>query len=213
MKAITILFSICLAVSIHAQTNIVWSDGKRLFTKGGGGAITNTPTGWDDVLSSANAAYTFGQTDIDDDDTLGGKSFKTSSTTNSANDHLTFTFQTPHARKANTDICPHLHFWQTNADQTNCWYIYYSIAGVGQTNEVERFAGPASNRLTYTSGTMHQLAEFPKISGVGRGISSKIRIKLHRQGNQGTGAITVTDLDCHVLKDGLGSDNEDSKSY
>lgn len=213
MKTITTLLAICLAVSLQAQTNIVWSDGTRFFTKGGAGGVTNAPTGWDDILASANTAYQSGQADIVADDTLGGKSFKTSATTNQANDHLTFTLQTPHSRKTNTDIYPHLHFWQTNADQTNLWYCYYSIAGVGHTNTVEIFSGPASNRMAYTSGTMHQLASFPVISGTSNGVSSIIRIKLHRQGNRGTGAITVTDLDCHVLKDSFGSDNEAYKSY
>jgi hypothetical protein len=212
MKAITILFAL-LAVSLHAQTNIVWSDGTRFFTKGGQGGVTNAPVGWDDILASANTAYTSGQTDIEADDTLGGRSFKTTATTNKANDHLTFTMQTPHSRKTNTDIYPHLHFWQTNADQTNMWYMYYNITGVGQTNEVEVFSTVASNRLPYTSGTVHQLASFPPISGTGRGVSSIIRIKLHRQGTQGTGAVTVTDLDCHVLKDSFGSDTEAYKSY
>lgn len=212
MKAITLLFAL-LAVSLQAQTNIVWSDGTRFFTKGGAGGSTNAPIGWDDILASANNAVTVGQTDIENDDTLGGKSFKTSATTNSANDHLTFTFQTPHARKTGTDISPHIHFWQTNADQTNCWFVYYQITGLGQTNTVETFAGPATNIMTYTSGTMMQLAELPEISGAGKGISSIIRIKLHRRGTSGTGAITVTDLDCHVQKDGIGSNTEFNKSY
>jgi hypothetical protein len=213
MKTITLLFAICLAVSLHAQTNIVWSDGTRFFTKGGGGGVTNAPYGWDDILASANTAYTSGQTDIEQDDALGGKSFKTSATTNKANDHLTFTLQAPHSRKKGTDIYPHLHFWQTNADQTNMWYCYYNITGVGHTNETEIFSGVASNRITYAGGTMHQLASFQPITGLSNGVSSIIRIKLHRQGNIGTGAVTVTDLDCHVLKDGFGSDSETGKSY
>jgi len=212
MKTIYLIFYVCLAVSIQAQTNVVFSDGLKLFTRGGGGTLTQ-PTGWDDILLSANNAVTVGQIDIENDDTLGGKSFKTTATTNSANDHLTFTYQTPHSRKKDSDIYPHLHFWQTNADQTNLWYCYYQIAGVGHTNTVETFVGAASNRVAYTSGTMHQLSSFPPISGLSNGVSSIIRIKLHRFGARGTGAITVTDLDCHVIKDGLGSDSETGKSY
>ena len=103
MKRLFLLLSAFLAVNLQAQTNIVWSDGTRLFTKGGGGAITNTPLAWDDITASANNATTVGQTDIENDDTLAGKSFKTTATTNSANDHLTFTFQTPHSLTSYTN--------------------------------------------------------------------------------------------------------------
>jgi len=212
MKTIILLFSLLTAVSLQAQTNIVWSDGLRLFTKGGGGELTQ-PTGWDDLTTSALSAFQQGLTDIENDDALGGKSFKTTATTNSANDHLTFIFQTPHSRKKDSDMQPHLHFMQTNADQTNCWHIYYIVMPLGSNNVAYTFSSAGENVMAYTSGTMHQLANFPIIAGSNVTISSKIVIKLHRNGSKGTGAITATDLDIHVLKDGLGSDSEDGKSY
>ena len=212
MKTLFLIFSLLMAVSLQAQTNIVWSDGIRLFTKGGGSTLTQ-PIGWDDLTTSALSAFQQGLTDIEDDDTLGGKSFKTSATTNSANDHLTFIFQTPHSRKKDSDMHPHLHFIQTNADQTNCWFIYYRVMPLGSNNVTYTFAGAASNSMPYTSGTMHQLCNFPVLNGTNVTISSKIVIKLHRDGNKGTGAITATDFDIHVLKDGLGSDSEYEKSY
>ena len=175
--------------------------------------LTNNAIAWDDMLSSANSAYQSGATDISTDDALGGKSFATSATTNAANDHLTFTFQTPHRRKSGTSLKPHIHFWQTNADQTNCWYAYYSFAAPGQTNSVEVQVGPASNELAYAGGTLHQLASFPDIDGTGKGISSILRYKLYRFGSRGTGSITVTDLDCHYQVDGFGSDTPTAKSY
>lgn len=213
MKTIFILFGLFVAVSINAQTNIVFTDGSRFFTKGGGTGTTNAPMSWDDMTTSALSAFQQGLTDIEDDDTLGGKSFKISATTNSANDHLTFIFQTPHARKKDSLMHPHLHFMQTNADQTNCWYIYYRVMPLGSNNVTYAFSGAGSNVMTYTSGTMHQLANFPTINGVGVSISSKIVIKLHRDGSKGTGAITATDFDIHVEKDGWGSDTEYGKSY
>jgi hypothetical protein len=212
MKTIFLIFGLLMAVSLQAQTNIVWSDGIRLFTKGGGTTLTQ-PIGWDDLTTSALSAFQQGLTDIVDDDTLGGKSFKTSATTNSANDHLTFIFQTPHSRKKDSDMHPHLHFMQTNADQTNCWFIYYRVMPLGSNNVTYAFSGAGSNELTYTSGTMHQLCNFPVLNGTNVTISSKIVIKLHRDGSKGTGAITATDFDIHVQKDGLGSDEEYEKSY
>jgi len=212
MKTIyTILFCIIASLS-HAQTNVVFYDGLKLFTKGGGGELTQ-PTGWEDLTTSALSAFQQGLTDIENDDALGGKSFKTTATTNSANDHLTFIFQTPHSRKKDSDMQPHLHFMQTNADQTNCWHIYYMVMPLGSNNVAYTFSSAGSNIMAYTSGTMHQLANFPIINGSNVTISSKIVIKLHRAGNKGTGAITATDFDIHVLKDGLGSDSEDGKSY
>jgi hypothetical protein len=212
MKLSFIAILASLSFSIHAQTNVVFSDGLKLFTKGGGGEFTQ-PVGWDDLTTSALASFQQGLTDIEDDDTLGGKSFKTSATTNSANDHLTFIFQTPHSRKKDSDMHPHLHFMQTNADQTNCWFIYYRVMPLGSNNVTYAFSGAGSNVMAYTSGTMHQLCNFPVLNGTNVTISSKIVIKLHRDGNKGTGAITETDFDIHVQKDGLGSDEEYEKSY
>jgi hypothetical protein len=213
MKKLFIIFCFTIsAIVTQAQTNIVWSDGLKLFVKGQGGALTQ-PVGYDDLTTSALASFQQGLTDIEDDDTLGGKSFKTTATTNSANDHLTFIFQTPHSRKKDSALYPHLHFMQTNADQTNCWFIYYRVMPLGSNNVTYAFSGAGSNVMAYTSGTMHQLANFPVINGSNVTISSKIVIKLHRDGTKGTGAITATDFDIHVQKDGLGSDTEYSKSY
>jgi hypothetical protein len=166
---------------------------------------------WDDMLASANTAYRSGASDISTDDALGGQAFAVTATTNAANDHLTFVYQTPHRAKVGGELHPHVHFWQTNADQTNCWYMYYSVSAIGTTNRSEVFVGPASNVVTYTGGTFHQLAVFPTFTNPG--ISSKIRIKLHRHGSVGTGAITATDFDLHYEVDGFGSDDIASKSY
>jgi hypothetical protein len=87
------------------------------------------------------------------------------------------------------------------------------IVPLGSNNVSEIFRGPATNEFTYTSGTMHQYAEFPSIGGSEANISSIIRIKLHRRGTSGTGSITVTDFDLHYQVDGFGSDSELNKSY
>lgn len=175
--------------------------------------LSSNAIAWDDMLSSASAAFNSGVTDISNNDTLGGRAYATTSTTNAANDHLTFTFQTPHRRKLGSEMHPHLHFYQTNADQTNCWFMYYAIVPLGSNNVSEIFSGPATNEFTYTGGTMHQYAEFPSIGGSEANISSIIRIKLHRRGTSGTGSITVTDFDLHYQVDGFGSDSELNKSY
>lgn len=175
--------------------------------------LTNSAIMWDDSLESASVATRVGVTDISYDDALAGEAYAATATTNAANDHLTFTFQLPHRRKVGSDIIPHVHFWQQNADHTNIWYCYYAWVGIGETNVVDTFIGPASNVVSYTSGTIHQLANFPTITGTGKGISSKLRLKLHRNGASGTGSIVVTDVDVHYQVDGFGSDQPASKSY
>jgi hypothetical protein len=164
-------------------------------------------------LQSASTATKQGVSDISWDDALAGQSYATSSTTSAANDHLTFTFQMPHRRKVNSDIHPHIHFWQTSSTHTNMWYAYYSWNNIGATNTADVFIGPASNTQAYVSGTMHQLAAFPMINGSGKGISSVLRFKLYRDGGMGSGAVVVTDTDMHYQVDGFGSDAEASKSY
>jgi hypothetical protein len=175
--------------------------------------LSNNAIMWDDMLSSAQAAFQSGTADITNNDTLGGKMFLTSATTSAANDHLTFTFQTPHRRKSNSDLKPHIHFWQSAADQTNCWFALYTFTALGSTNEVEVQVGPAVNDIAFTSSNMHQLASFPDIPGTGKGISSILRFKLYRFGARGSGSITVTDCDCHYQIDGFGSEQPSSKSY
>lgn len=192
------------AVAVDSNTTrMVFGRGVRLDT---------SAVAYDDMLGPARIT-TSGAIETTWDDALGGVAFSTGSSTNSGQDHITFTYQTPHKKKSDTHLDPHVHFYQTNADQTNCWFIRYAWVGLGQTNVVETFAGPASNALVYTSGTMHQLATFPEITPSGQGISSLLRIKLYRRGTSGTGSITVSDLDCHIEIDGFGSDQELNKTY
>lgn len=210
MKRFLITCLVILSAGAEAATNLVWSDGARLFTIQVGG--TNAILAWDDMLESASTAIKQGASDITWNDTLAGESFANTASTNAANDHLTFTYQTSHRRKNGSDLKPHVHFWQTAADQTNMFYIYWAFSGLGETNVAESFSGPASNAFAYTSGTVAQLASFPDIPGAGKGISSILRVKLHRRGAVGTGAVTVTDLDCHYQVDGPGSETPTTKA-
>lgn len=169
---------------------------------------------WDDALGPA-ALFNSGATEVSYNDTLGGLQFTTSAVTNVANDHATFNYQLSHRYKLGTDLHPHIHFWQTNADQTNMWYATYSGPNqLGATNMLDIFVGPATNVLPYTGGTMMQLADLPDISGAANtNVSSNIRIKLYRRGSFGTGNVTATDLDMHYQVDGFGSDLEYTKTY
>lgn len=201
----------------------VWYSSPTLSTVTNAAASTNAITviqigntlistnAWDDMLASAVNATRSGTDDISLDETLVGQSFATTATTNSGNDHLIFSFQTPHRKKIGTDFHPHVHFWQTAADQTNMFYIRYNVTSIGSTNVADLFMGPATNTQTYSAGTLHQLAEFTSFAS--DGISAIVRVRLYRAGAIGTGPVTVTDFDLHYQVDGFGSDQEFSKSY
>jgi len=104
----------------------------------------------------------------------------------------------PHTWRVFSDVIPHIHFEQTNADQTNCWYIYYRLQPLG-TNIVTdwTFSGAATNFYTYTSGTIHQLASLPHISMTNMSESSIIDWKIFRDGSSGTGDIELKEFDIH----------------
>ena len=171
-----------------------------------------TKIAYDDMLGPARIVVV-GASDITWNDTLAGAQFDTSCTTNLNSDSLLFTYQTPHKRLTNSHLDPHMHWYQNNADQTNLFYIRYAFIGIGQTNVTETFRGPATNQIAYSGINMMQISTFPEIDGNGKGISSILRIRLYRFGSRGTGNITVTDLDCHIEVDSLGSDSELSKSF
>jgi hypothetical protein len=216
---------ICLMVlPVMAQgPRPVWYDSPSLSTVTNSGASTNAITliqlgntrlstnAWEDMLASSLSATRQGSDDISEDTTLAGQSFATTATTNPTDDHVLFVYQTPHRKKVGTDFHPHLHFWQTAANQTNMFYIRYNVTSIGGTNVADLFMGPATNTQTYSVGTLHQLAEFSSFAS--DGISAIVRIRLYRAGSIGTGPVTVTDFDLHYQVDGFGSDSEFSKSY
>jgi hypothetical protein len=224
MKRIILPILFCMASTAIAQgPRPVWYDAPSFSTITNSAGKTNAITAfqlgdtrfstnaWTDMLSSALTATRSGADDISEDTTLAGQSFATTATTNPTDDHVLFVFQTPHQKKVGTPFRPHVHFWQTAANQTNMFYIRYAVVGIGGTNKVDTFAGPATNTQTWTSGTLHQLAELPDIAS--DGISAIVRIRLYRAGAIGTGPVTVSDFDLHYQVDGLGSDSEFSKSY
>ena len=167
-----------------------------------------------DVIAGTSIGSVVGGANITWDDALAGAQYDTTCTTNTGSDHLTFTYQTPHKRLTNSHLGPHVHYWQTNADQTNMWFIRYAFTGIGQTNVADTYVTvAATNTQTYSVGSLHQMALFPDIDGNGKGVSSTLRIKLYRANGRGTGNVTVTDLDCHIDIDSLGSDSELGKSF
>jgi hypothetical protein len=172
--------------------------------------LNGEATVWEDLRFPARAAdiNPGATTVVPDVDTLA-LDFTTACTTNYGSDHVYFVAQFPHSKKLESDICPHVHFWQANANQTNMWFMRYKWVDVGETNPANwTVLGYATNVMPYVSGALHQLAEFPKVSGTDAGVSSIMLIKLYRDGTFGTGDGQLLEFDIHYEIDSLGSDTE-----
>lgn len=138
-------------------------------------------------------------------------------TTADNDDFLYCNVQLPHARKYTSQIYPHLHFFQTENNMPN-WAILYrwQVLGAAKTTgwTALKMNTPA---ITYTSGTIHQLAATASgiAAPVGDGLSDVIQFKIIRDtANQlGLGyaadpfttTAAVLQFDVHVEKDTIGS--------
>jgi len=159
--------------------------------------ITNN-FGWEDLRFPASSAGKLNPSaDVVDNSTDNGIDYKTSCDTNITDEHVYFIAQLPHAWRIGAAVHPHVHYRQTNADQTNMWYMYHRWKNIGGTNTSWTFTGPAVNKSSYTTGSMHQIADFPGISGAGKTESSIMDVKLMRDGNFGTGTVLLKEFDIH----------------
>ena len=170
--------------------------------------FTNAGTYFEDLSFSANNIKLSGATDIVADPVYGTLDFDTDCTTNVASsDYAWFVAQMPHKKKLGSAIAPHLHFMQTNADQTNMWWAQYKWMDIGETNAPFTTLGFATNVVAYAS-TIHQLAAFPSIPGSDTNLSSILVFRLCRNGANGTGNAKLFASDLHIECDSLGSDAE-----
>ena len=121
--------------------------------------------------------------------------------------------QLPHSWKHATSIEPHIHWIQTNSDTVD-FRIKYRAYDIGDAVPGSWIYVAVNNSelITYTSGTIHQIAEFPMIDMTGLIGSSLIDIQLYRIDDGGAGAVTgdvlMKEFDFHYEIDKPGSDNE-----
>jgi len=237
MRAVQKLLVMCLCLSASLAwgvTNqagvVVQYDASNLFIiKNQAGTQTNilafASTGlayipsayaWDDLRFGANVS---GRQTAAGDVAINAASnsltFETGCDTNVTDDHVYGVAQMPHSWKVASSVYPHVHFWQDNADQTNLWYLRYKLATMGgAVGATWALVGPATNVVSYSSGTIHQMAKFPvAINMTGMGVSAIVDWKVYRDGTFGTGDIEYKEFDLHYQIDGWGSDAEGSKSY
>jgi hypothetical protein len=118
------------------------------------------------------------------------------------------TTQLPHSYKAGSEIAPHVHFYQKSSSSPT-FKISYLWTNIG-VSSATAFTTIKTNALqsTYTSGTIHQVAEFPDITGTGKTISSIFQFKLYREASGVAADVLTTDFDIHYFKDDTGSRQE-----
>ena len=139
--------------------------------------------------------------------------------TSDLTDYASMNIQMQHDWKIESEISPHLHWWQTSADMPN-WLLQYrwQIQGNAKTTAWTSLAWEA-NVYTYTSGTLNQITEFPDITApAGSGLSDIVQFRLLRDTDNDssefdgadplTGDTSAVDFDVHYEVDSFGSDNE-----
>jgi hypothetical protein len=122
------------------------------------------------------------------------------------------TVQMPHAWQIGSTIYPHLHIVQSRNEQATFrmeykWYdIGDTVPTTWSTYDMNTYAMP------YTSGSISNIVKGSGgISGIGKGISSILKIKLFRNDNVYVGDILADQFDIHILKDSFGSQLEYEK--
>lgn len=139
---------------------------------------------------------------------------------------ISITGQMSHSWQEGTEIHPHIHWLQTSASVPN-WLLAYSVTSIGEvaTKATDytghTFVVPSEHKITYTSGDLAQLTEFPPIDMTGRTISCGIHIALFRDTANVSGlfagadpvatAQLVHEFDFHWKRDSYGSWQEYSK--
>jgi len=131
---------------------------------------------------------------------------------NDTSEIVYFTVQLPHSWKVGTQVYPHIHVRQSQNIQATfrMEYIWYNIGDViptvWSTYDMNQYAMP------YTSGSILNIIKGANgISGVGKTISSMLKIKLYRTDNVYVGDMLADQFDIHVEIDGFGSQTQYDK--
>ena len=137
-------------------------------------------------------------------------------------DYVSMPVQINHDAKAQSDVYPHIHWWQTSADLPN-WLIQYrwqqnGAAKVTSWTSVKY----ASHAFTYVSGTLNQITAFGALSPpANTGVSVVLQLRLLRDGDNDstlfagavplTGDVSAMFYDVHIEVDMLGSHEQYTK--
>lgn len=120
--------------------------------------------------------------------------------------------QLNHDYKYASNLRPHIHFVQDEAQEPvfKIDYRWYENSGdptIGFTTLTA-----STFVFTYTSGSILQIVSFPEISGTGKDtLSSMLDIKLYRDDNVVAGDVLVKEFDIHYQTDDRGSRTDSIK--
>jgi hypothetical protein len=163
------------------------------------------PAYWDDLRFPATATKLGATSKPDFDFTNVGLLFPQ----NDESEIVYINAQMPH-KWAETTVNLHVHFVQASA-VTPTFLIAYRWFPLG-TTAIGAFTIITSNMVAmpYTSGSIHQLADFPDVTPpTSTGVSSMLDIKLYRKTGDGlTGDVLVKEMDMHYQIDAPGSRQE-----
>jgi hypothetical protein len=131
---------------------------------------------------------------------------------NDATEKIYIIAQMPHAYKIGTNIRPHIHFAQDEAELP-VFKIEYKWYDNGA--EIPAAYTPlVQNAVAFSrvSGNILQIAKFPEIDGSGiTGVSSILDIRVYRDDNVVSGDVLYKEFDIHYRIDSNGSNDEYQK--
>jgi hypothetical protein len=164
---------------------------------------------WDDVNGSALQVKVLG-TGVSINNTENTLDF---TATADLNDYGYDNYQTPHSKKLESDIYPHIH-WVQKEDNTPNWLLQYRFQSNGTATETTWTNYVCNtNAFAYTTGTINQISYGDGIAG--NGLSSVIQMRVLRDTNNDSTEFSTTDsysqtanitfIDIHVEKDTEGS--------
>ena len=182
--------------------------------------VWNTVPQWDDLRFPAtgqNVDTNGGKLDFDY--TNCGVNF--AATSKYPNDPFCAVVQFPHAKKLGTEVRPHLHFEQSNAEVPN-WLIEWRWVSNGEMRATYQKAAYSHASFTYVSGNLQQIVAFPPIAAPEiEKTSSVMDVRIFRDSNNTsglfdgadpyTGEALLKEFDIHYLLDAFGSRQEFTK--
>lgn len=177
-------------------------------------------TTWDEISNAfvgQNIYTSFGRVDYNYDDLT----LDFGATARYPEEPVGIVTQIPHARKADSDIRPHIHWMQTSAAMPNILIAYrmYNNGAVPGSWELKALTA-SDNAYAYTSSGMQQLTSFnlPEGHGEGLEVSFTFDLKIYRDSANASGLFSGADaysgslslkyFDIHVERDMNGSREE-----
>ncbi len=149
----------------------------------------------------------------------GTITFKDSAT---LSDYVSMPVQINHDAKAQSDVYPHIHWWQASANIPN-WLIQYRWQQNGAAKTTAWTSVKyASHAFTYVSGTLNQITAFGALSPpAATGVSVVLQLRLLRDTANAstlftgadplTGDVDAMFYDVHIEVDMLGSHEQYTK--